>query len=395
MKNRERFWFPAAVIVISVIGMAFRWTGIPFEGVDYTTCLLPWYEELKEIGSLHGLAAYNGSYNIPYVTLLYFLTWIPVKPIISIKMLSITFDYLLALLVMLIVRDVLDEEKKEIYSLLVYGLILLNPVSVINSAYLSQSESIWAFLALCAFWLIWKEHPAIGMLFFGFSIAIKPQGIFILPIILIHYFKLKKFSILHIFWALAGIQLTCIPAIIGGCSFDVFFKYFSMMTGQYPYVYYYYPNIWTYLQSAPYFVFGKVAIISAFSVLLLFAIFYVKSPQKITLQNALVYVTWTTMTCAMLLPCMHERYNYIAEILLLICAIWEKRYRLPVLVLQLVSIQCYGQSYLDWPWISHYALAVFNIAIYLYLTKDCMVKLYSTSLPESEGTYAETRAKVA
>ena len=114
MKNRERFWFPAAVIVISVIGMAFRWTGISFEGVDYTTCLLPWYEELKEIGSLHGLAVYNGSYNIPYVTLLYFLTWIPVKPIISIKMLSITFDYLLALLVMLIARDVLDEENKEI-----------------------------------------------------------------------------------------------------------------------------------------------------------------------------------------------------------------------------------------------------------------------------------------
>lgn len=385
MKNKDRFCFLITLILISLAGMVLRWTGISFEGVDYVKSLLPWYEELKASGSLRGLAEYQGDYNLPYVTLLYFLTWIPVAPIISIKMSSILFDYLLAILVWAMVKEAVPEDKKELFGVIAYGLILLNPVSVINSGYLAQCESVWAFLALYAFWLIWKGHPAWGMLFFGFSFAVKPQGIFILPIILIYYFKEKKFSILHLLWAPVGIQLTCIPAIMGGCSFDVFIRFFKMMMGHYPFVYYYYPNIWTYLQAAPYYVFGKAAIFSTFAVLLFFAVLYIKSQQKITLQDMFPYITWTTMTCALLLPCMHERYNYLAELLLMVCAIREKRYRIPALILQLVSIQCYGQSYLGWPWVSHYALAAFNIAIYLYLTRDCMLKLYRAGLPEKGG----------
>ena len=360
-----------------------------FEGVDYINSLRPWYEDLKASGSIRGLAEYNGDYNLPYVTILYFLTWIPVPPLISIKLSSILFDYLLALLVMVMAAKAAPLGKKDLYGVIAYGLVLLNPVAVINSGYLAQCESLWAFLALYAFWLVWKGHPAWGMLFFGFSFAMKPQGVFILPILLIFYFKEKRFSILHFLWALAGIQLTCIPAIIGGCGFDVFYRFLKMMMGHYPYVYYYYPNIWTYLQEAPYYVYGKVAIASTFVVLLLFAVLFVRSRKKASLQDMLLYVTWTAMTCAMLLPCMHERYNYLSELLLCVCAIKEKKYRLPALLLSLASIQCCGQSYLGWPWVSHYALAAVNIAIYLYLTKECMVELYRAGCPEMEVAYAE------
>lgn len=393
MKSKHRSGVLILLFVISVAGLALRWTGISFEGVDYVKSLLPWYEELKASGSLRGLAKYHGDYNIPYVTLLYFLTWIPVEPIISIKMSSILFDYLLAFLVMAMMREIAPAEKEDVYGIIAYGLILLNPVSVINSGYLAQCESTWAFLAVYAFWLIWKGHPSWGMLFFGLSFAIKPQGIFILPIILVYYFKKKKFTILHLLWAPVGVQLTCILAILGGCEFGVFIRFFRMMMGHYPYVYYYYPNIWTFLKEAPYYVFGKVAIFSTFAVLALFAVLYIKSREEISLYHMLFYVTWTTMTCAMLLPCMHERYNYLAEVLLLACAIREKRYRLPALVLQLASIQCCGQSYLGWPWVSHYALAGINIVIYLYLTRDCFLKLYREGLAVKEvETYAKMGA---
>lgn len=392
MKNKNSSGFFIIIIVISLAGMALRWMGITFEGVDYQYSLLPWYEELKASGSLHGLAEYRGDYNLPYVTLLYFLTWIPVDPIISIKMSSILFDYLTAFLVMVMMRKAAPDDKKELFGIIAYCLVLLNPVSVMNSGYLAQCESVWVFLALFAFWMVWKGHPAWGMLFFGFSFAMKPQGIFILPILLIYYFKEKKFSILNILWAAVGIQLTCIPAIMGGCSFDVFIRFLRMMMGHYPYVYYYYPNIWIYLKEAPYYIFGKVAIFSTFAVLLIFAVLYVRSQKRPILQDMLVYITWTAMTCAMLLPCMHERYNYLSEILLMVCAIREKRYRLPALILQLASIQCCGQSYLGWPWVSHYALAACNIAVYLYLTRDCVVDLYKAGLPEKEGAYAENRA---
>ena len=389
MKNTEIYRFLPVLVIISLAGLAFRWTGISFEGIDYIDCVLPWYEDLKASGSIRGLAEYDGSYNVPYITLLYFLTWIPVRPLISIKLLSVSFDYLFALLAMVMAAKAAPSDKKELYGAIAYGLVLLNPVAVINSGYLAQCESVWAFLALYAFWLVWKGHPAWGMLFFGFTFAMKPQGIFILPVLLIFYFREKRFSILHLLWALAGIQLACLPAIIGGSGFDVFYRFLRKMTGQYPFVYYYYPNVWTYLQNAPYYVYGKVAITSTFVVLLLFAVLFVRSRKEASLQDMLLYVAWTTMTCAMLLPCMHERYNYISELLLCVCAVREKKYRVPALLLSLASIQCYGQSYLDWPWVSHYALAAVNIAIYLYLTKNCMVELYRAGCPEMEAAYAE------
>ena len=392
MKNKDRFYFFISLIVISLVGMILRWTGIPYIGVDYEVCFLPWYEDLKASGGLHGLVEFKGDYNMFYASLLYFLTLIPVPPLISIKMLSIVFDYFLAIVVLAMVVEVSPEEKKWFYGSIAYGLVLLNPLVVMNSAYLSQSEGIWCSLALCAFWLFWKQHPVGGGMFLGFAIAMKPQAFFILPIILIYYFKSRRFSLLHFLWVPVGIQLTCIPAIIGGCSFDIFIRRFIAMLKEYPYVYYYYPNIWTYLQEAPYYAFGRTAIFSTFTVLLLFAVLYIKSRQEVTLQDMFLYITWTAMTCAMLLPCMHERYNYLAEVMLVVCAIREKRYRIPALILQLVSMQCNGQSYLDWPWVSHYALAAFNVAVYLYLTRDCMLKLYRAGLPERGDYYAKNRA---
>ena len=392
MTNRKTIGYAIVLTLISLAAILFRCTGLSFEGVDYLYSLLPWYEDLQAAGSLQGLAQYNGDYNIPYVTLLYFLTWIPVDPLISIKMSSILFDFLLAFLVMHMTGEAAPAGKRTIYRTAAYALILLNPVAVLNSGYLAQCESIWTFFALLAFWLVWKGRPAWGMFFFGISFAIKPQGIFILPILLVIYFKEKKFSLLHLLWAPLGIQLTCIPAILGGCGFDVFYRFLFFMMGHYPFVYYYYPNVWTYLQNAPYYVYGKAAIFSAFAVLLLFAVLFVRNRRQVCLQEMLFYVTWTAMTCAMLLPCMHERYNYLSEMLLAICSIGEKKYRFPALLLLLASAQCYGQSYLAWPWVSHYALAAVNIAIYLYLTGNCMLKLYQGGMSERKEIYAENRA---
>lgn len=391
--DRQKWIRPAVIMgVISLAALLLRWTGIRFEGVDYRYSLLPWYEELKAAGGLGGLAEYRGDYNLPYVTILYFLTKLPFSPIISIKLSSILFDYLLAALVSAMAAEAAPDGKKTKFGLLAYAFVLCNPVAVINSGYLAQCESVWAFLALFAFYLLVKKHPAWGMLFFGFAFAMKPQGIFILPMILIYYFKEKRFSILHLLWAPVGIELTCIPAIIGGCDPLVFVRFLKMMMGHYPFVYYYYPNVWTYLQDAPYYVFGKVGIFSAFAVLLLFAVLYVRSSRRMDMQDYLRFVTWSAMTCAMLLPCMHERYNYLSEILLAVCAIREKKYRLPALALILASMQCNGQSYLGWPWVTHYALAAVNLWVYLYLTRECLSGLYYDAGEGKEARHVEAGA---
>lgn len=373
--NRKTFW--ALIGIISALGMALRWAGIWYVGPDYENCLQTWFTQLKSGGNLSALADYEGDYNLFYATILYFLTFLPVEPIISIKMVSILFDYLEAFVIMGMAMEAGEEKgNKYFYGICAFSLVICNPLAIVNSGYLAQSESIWAGLAMLGFWYIYQEKPVRGMWALGFAIAMKLQAVFILPIVLIYYFYKKKFSILHLLWIPVVIQVVCIPAIIGGCDFDVAYRSYTHLMGEYPFMYYYYPNIWTFFQGAPYYIFGKWAMALTFAVLLMFAVLFVHSDRKYTIKDYMEYIVWTTMTCAMFLPCMHERYNYIAEMVLPVCAVFHRKLRLPALALVLISLQCYGQGFLVWNRVSPYALAAGNLLLYFYLTWRCFYGLY-------------------
>lgn len=381
--------------MLTVAGFLLRWTGIRYESVDYINCLSSWYGLMKENGTLSALAEYQGDYNLLYATVLYLLTKLPIEPIISVKAVSILFDYLTAIVLMKMIMTACGSEHNRYgYGLMAYGLVLLNPIAVINSGYLAQSEAIWCGLVLLCFWYIWQDKPVRGMLFMGCALFMKLQSVFILPIVFILYFYRKKFSILHLLWIPVVIEVLCIPAIIGGCGLAGPYESFLRLLGEYPHMYYYYPNLWTFFKEAPYYLFGKLAIATAFFVLLLFAVLFVKSGKKHTMQDYLEYIAWTTMTCTMLLPCMHERYNFIAEMVLPLCALHKPKYRFPAVLLIIVSLAVYGQSYLGWSAVSHYGLAFVNLLIYGYLTKECFQTLY-TEYRRREEQYAENGEKAA
>ena len=125
-----------------------------------------------------------------------------------------------------------------------------------------------------------------------------------------------------------------------------------------------------------------------FTALLMFAVLFVRSGGEHALEDCMEYVAWTTMTCAMLLPCMHERYNYTAEILLPVCAVLDRRLRFPAAALVLLSVLCYGQSYLGWSPVSHYALACGNLLLYFYLLWRCFYRLYGFYKKKETGMEA-------
>lgn len=377
MGKKTQKKFGVAVAVVSIISLLLRLIGFNFEGVDYQKCLSLWFEQLKEVGDISALSAYAGDYNYPYITILFLLTFIPISSLYSIKVVSVLFDFLEAGVLASTVMSAVEGEKRYRMGLIAYVLVLCNPHVIINSSCLAQCESIWTALGLLSFYLVVvREKPGRGMFVLGMALAFKLQAIFIMPILLIAYFYRKKFSILNLLWVPVAIETLCIPAIIGGCGWGSgFSKFFSLM-GEYPFMFYFYPNIWTFFQEAPYYVFGTVAVVFTFVVLLLFAVLFVKSGKKYVIQDYIQYAAWTTMTCAMLLPCMHERYNYMAEVLMPVSAIFDKKLRIPALLLILTSAQCIGQQFLGWPKFSYYALAAANIIVYFYFSAHCFCSLY-------------------
>lgn len=373
----------AAVGLISLAGFLLRMTGIQYVGVDYEKSVLTWYNQLKELGSISALADFDGLYTVFYFEILYFLTRIPVPPIVGVKLVSIFFDYMTVYAIAALTYHAAPEGKKWNYSIWVYGLLLCCPITVINSGYLGQCESLWAGLGMLAFYLLVREHPVLGMICFGFAFASKPQGVFLLPIILVYWYYKRNFSGFHFLWIPVGVQLSCIPAFIGGASWDVFLRYFKMMMGQYPFVYYFYPNFWTFLKESPYYVFKNVAIFSAVAVLAVFAVLFVYQKYH-SVYDCLEGTAFTAMTCVMVLPSMHERYNYLAEICYLACAVFKPKYRVPAVLLMLCSVQINGQAYLGFPWVSHELLAVVNIVLYFYFAFSYLRPMWDSLTAKEE-----------
>lgn len=146
----ERKKFIIFFIIITGISLFARIAVIDFISGDYASCLEPWFYQLKDNGGLSALKLNIGNYNLLYLTILALLTYLPVEPIVSIKMVSIICDYICALAVMKIVYIVLKENKnKDLFALLAYGVVLFLPTVLLNSACWGQADSIYvAFILL-------------------------------------------------------------------------------------------------------------------------------------------------------------------------------------------------------------------------------------------------------
>ena len=98
-------------IIITVLSIYVRYLFLEFKSNDYNMFLEQWFYALKNNGGLWALKNSIGNYNAPYLTIMAILTYLPIRPIISIKIVSIIFDYICAAAVMKIVYIILKENK--------------------------------------------------------------------------------------------------------------------------------------------------------------------------------------------------------------------------------------------------------------------------------------------
>ena len=98
-----------------------------YESYDYNMFLKGWFDYLKNNGGIHALKSYVGDYNAPYVTLMALLTYLPIKSLYSIKLVSIIFDYVLAFAAAILVKELVSKNKKKYLSLATFTIISILP----------------------------------------------------------------------------------------------------------------------------------------------------------------------------------------------------------------------------------------------------------------------------
>ena len=388
----EKHKFIIFFIIITAISLFLRSIMLGYESGDYKDFLRSWFHQLEAGGGLFALKNQIGNYNAPYMTIMAFLTYIPIEPLISIKLVSVIFDYICAITVMEIIKVLLkDNKNKQLYMLLGYSLVIFLPTVFLNSACWGQADSIYTAFVLMSLLYLFKHKYTNAFILLGIAFSFKLQIVFILPLYILMYLSERKFSI----WNFALIPIMdfvmCLPAIVFGKSI---MDCINVYVGQTSYYSHYltmnYPNVYslflkTDLSNSPNSVLsinsfiGTIGII--FTVFVFVIIAFMVLYKKVRFDNKAIieFAIWSILIATFFLPHMHDRYIYMADLIGLLYLIYNKKKFYIPLAIEFVSLYTYMYYLFGNPGISIQVVSILNFVLLTLYSKD-MIKTYFNKL---------------
>lgn len=331
------------LITVIIISVLLRLKGIYFESIDMTKCLYNWFDFLKNNGGLSALKYEIGDYNIPYMTILAILSYIPAKPIVLIKAVSIIFDYLLAISCVKLVKEILKEKYDERIGILVFSIIVLLPTVILNSSYWGQCDSIYTtFIIISLIYLI-REKYLTSFIFLGVSFAFKLQFIFILPLYVLYFLGKRKFSIYYFIIIPIVNLLMCTPAMLLGKNVLECIKIYFNQTSEYNYkISLNFPGIYNLFYDTDEFsdiitpnnYLPQIMILVLAIIFIGTAVYVLIKQTNFDSKNIIEIALWSVIISTFLLPYMHDRYMFMADILSIIyCVInGRKKVYIPIII---------------------------------------------------------------
>lgn len=384
-------------IVVIIVSILLRIKGIYFESIDMTKCLYKWFDFLKNNGGLKALKFEIGDYNVPYIIILAILSYMPVNSIVSIKIISIIFDYLLAFFCVKLVKEIKKEKYNKEMGMIVFSIVILLPTVILNSAYWGQCDSIYAtFIIISLIYLIREKYLA-SFIFLGVSFAFKLQFIFVLPLYVLYFFSKRKMPI-HYFLIIPIINLfMCMPAVLFGKKIIECLKIYFNQTSEYNYnislnfpgiynLFYNtdnFSNITTPNQYLPKIMIGLLGII-----FIVTAIYVIIKQIKFDGEKIIETALWSVMISTFLLPYMHDRYMFVADILSVIYCIIKGKNKIYVPVF--VNL-CSTYTYIVF--LSRTKI-LFNDEIKFFTLINCMVVIVLTINLYKELAQTSNKSKV-
>lgn len=335
-------------IVITFTAIIARIALLSYISRDYTIFLSPWFDELEKAGGINGFGLSLGDYTPAYVYIMTLLTTLPFDNFISIKIVSIIFDFAGAIILMLIVHNVTKSTAK---TLLAYTVFLFAPTICFNSALWAQCDIIFTvFLLLCIYYFI-KERPFAATIFFGIAISFKLQAIFLAPLLIILWVR-NRMKFRHFFLIPMVYLISILPAFILGRPLAELLTIYMKQAGQYENLSLNAPNLYLWVNGENSQMLSLFGITICFTALLLVIYHCVREKISIGKSEIISYAFLFSLLVPFLLPHMHERYFFVADALSILYAITyipekaksshlKSRIFIPIVVI-LSSLACYS-----------------------------------------------------
>jgi len=313
--------------------------------LDYEWFLSPWVEHFRYHGGFTGLGIPVGNYNVPYLYFLAGFSYIPIPDLHLIKLLSFFFDVLLAYYVMKTVSIYTENKNRQ---RIAFFAVLFLPTVFLNSAYWGQCESIYAAFAVMSFYCAMKDKPILSMAALALALTFKLQVVFLFPLFLVFLFT-KKIRLRHLPVFPAVYILSILPAVIAGQPFwDTLLFYIGR--GGNPGLNYNSPSVFAFNRGPNYNdTLAMIGIIAAFAlvVLVYLSVFLRHKRRAISNEDYLVLALIFVVGVPFLLPHMHDRYFYLADIFAVALGLSHLRFLAVIPLTQLASLISY-HIYLHW-----------------------------------------------
>ena len=332
----------ALLVMLLPIGAAFliRALCLDYAGTDYTNFLSRWYLYFKGNGGFAAVAHAVGDYNVPYLYFMAFITYLPVSDLYLIKLFSIVFDVILAWGCLRLVRRLREREETDPAPPAAFAAALLLPTVVLNGAYWGQCDAIYGALAVHAAALLLEGKNKTSVALMGLAFSFKLQAVFVLPLWGVLWLAKKvKFRELWVFPLTYGVVI--VPALLLGKPLsETLLVYFNQM-GEYsrlvlnaPSVYQFLPySITNSVDSSPLHTALSAAGVAAAAALVLILLFLgFRLGDRLDRRTCFAMAVVLAVGVPFLLPHMHERYFFLADVLTLCWACSDVR-RLPAAAL--------------------------------------------------------------
>lgn len=326
-----------AFLAVTVMAVFVRVALFGFASGDYTSFLAKWFDTLKESGGFGGIGLSLGDYTPPYIYIMALLTYLPVKSLISIKLVSCVFDFALAVFVMLFAYRA---RRNSSIAVTAYAAALFLPTVVLNSAFWAQCDVIFTLFLLLCVWYFAQNRPFAATLCFGISFCFKLQAIFLAPFLLLMWAK-GRMKLRHFLIIPAAYLVSILPAFFAGRPLGELLTIYLNQSAQYTKLSLNAPNLYIFIGE------DKTAALSLAAILLCGAAVLIS--LYLLYERSFHIGGRFLVTCALfyalllpfLLPHMHERYFYVADILALVYAFYcPRRFYVAVLV-EFASLAAY------------------------------------------------------
>ncbi len=355
-----------AGIFLFILGLGIRIILLPLRNGDLEL-ILTWYDFLKQNG-FQGLGNSTFSnYPPAYLYLLWLTTlfsgWLDGTT--AIKLIPTAFDVISAVAIYKIARITFSDDKPTF----LIALFLLLPTVMLNSTGWGQIDSAYTSFLLVCFYLLLKNRSFAALLAFGVAFSFKAQAIFFLPFLgilflrkQIRWYDFLTIPLVYVFLA--------IPTLLLGRSLESIVFLYAGQVDQFENLARYAPNLYFVIPNEFYHPVFEIGLLIFVMCMLTWAWLNWRAGSEVTRRQMVLTALASVALVPFLLPKMHDRYFYPADLFSFALAVLLPQYWFIPLLFQISSLAAYSVFLFGAQPITVLLGSLINTALLIIISRD-------------------------